>query len=259
MSAKGWRWRVGIVLGVICLCQSAIAAEAGRETQPVIHLVSSMDTRLSPLGRWLELVYREAFSRLGYRLDYQGYPGGRAPLLAERGEVDGEIHRAAEYLHQTANLIRVPEPHFQVSYVAYAVKPGLAVQGWLGLGQLPGLRVEYRRGAKHAETMLNEMIKPESLDNIATTEQGLRKLVVGRSDIFVEQELVLEPMLARLRQRSHEFDDVYRAGLLESVDTYAYLYKEHAALARQLADTLRAMKQEGLIERYRLQAIDMDQ
>lgn len=259
MVIRGWRW-----LGWCCLCLlwlggMAFAAEPIRDTRPVIQLVSSMDTRMSPLGCWLDLVYREAFSRLGYRLDYQGYPGGRAPLLAERGEVDGEIHRAAEYLHQTVNLIRVPEPHFQVSYVAYAVTPGLVVHGWKSLANQPQLSVEYRRGSKHAETMLKEVVSAEKLNNIATTEQGLRKLVVGRSDIFVEQALVLEPMLAHLRQGNPQFDNVYRAGLLESVDTYAYLYKEHAALARQLADTLRVMKQEGLIERYRLQAIDMAQ
>ncbi|MGL4746503.1 MAG: hypothetical protein ACRCYF_02050, partial [Shewanella sp.] len=51
-----------------------------------ITLVSSEDTYNSMYGCWLHRIYSEAFSRLGYKLSYLAVPGGRAPLMAERGE-----------------------------------------------------------------------------------------------------------------------------------------------------------------------------
>ncbi|WP_438510102.1 hypothetical protein, partial [Cetobacterium sp.] len=86
-----------------------------------IVLVSSEDTFKSKYGCWLYSIYNEAFSRLGYSFSYRGVPGGRAPKLAESGRVDGEIHRPFEYQKQTTNLIRVNEPHFQVTLEAYVV------------------------------------------------------------------------------------------------------------------------------------------
>ncbi|MEA9438998.1 hypothetical protein VCX44_25290, partial [Aeromonas caviae] len=50
----------------------------GAQGRGNITLVSSLETRESPYGRWLDLIYRDAFARLGYDFQYQGYPGGRA-------------------------------------------------------------------------------------------------------------------------------------------------------------------------------------
>ncbi|MGY3913575.1 hypothetical protein ACW5XW_23710 [Aeromonas piscicola] len=91
----------------------------GTPTKGTITLVSSLDTKESMYGRWLKLIYQDAFARLGYDFIYAGYPGGRAPHMAESGEVDGEIHRATEYQLQTRHLLKVPESHFTLSYEAY--------------------------------------------------------------------------------------------------------------------------------------------
>ena len=90
-----------------------------------IILVSSQDTKDSLYGKWLGLIYAEAFHRLGYGFQYQGHSGGRAPVMAENGEVDGEIHRPEDYWKTAKNLLRVEEPSFALSYLAYAAKPGI--------------------------------------------------------------------------------------------------------------------------------------
>lgn len=219
--------------------------------RPAITLVSSQDTHDSPYGRWLALIYGEAFARLGYDFTYQGYPGGRAPRLAEQGRVDGEIHRGADYALQTDTLLRVPEPHFHTTYAAYACLPGVHLAGWQSLSG-SRYRVEFRRGARQPEMRLNGVLARDRLFDVATPEQGLRKLLLGRSDLYVEQALVVEA----LKQRHPlEFAAIYQAGVMEHSATYTYLNRRHQALLPALAATLRTMKAQGLIERYRQQAL----
>ena len=215
-----------------------------------IILVSSQDTRDSFYGRWLLLIYTEVFQRLGYDFQYDGYPGGRAPVIAENGEVDGEIHRSVDYAKITKNLIRVEESHFTVSYAAYAVKPGIILNGWKSLKNTD-YRVEYRRGSKQPESALTAIIKPENLSNIATTEQGLKKLLTGRTDIYVDTVFVVSKTLSILKISGFFIDKVYQAGIMESVDGYVYMQKKHAVLIPRVTNILREIKKEGLVDHYR--------
>lgn len=56
--------------------------------------------------------------------------------------------------------------------------------------------MEFRRGAKLPEQMLTRMVAPGGLSDIATVEQGMGKLLKGRSDRYVEQTLVARQALA---------------------------------------------------------------
>lgn len=226
----------------------------GAQGRGNITLVSSLETRESPYGRWLDLIYRDAFARLGYDFQYQGYPGGRAPLLAEQGQVDGEIHRAASYQQQTRTLQRVPEPHFAVSYQAYAHQPGIQLQGWHSL-QGTGYRVEFRRGAKLPEMMLGKVVAPDRLFAIATAEQGMGKLLKGRSDLYVEQTLIASQTLAALTRQDPGYASIYSAGVMELADSYVYLHERHQDLLAPLAGVIRQMKQDGTVARYEQQAM----
>lgn len=215
-----------------------------------IVLVSSHDTRNSFYGRWLFLIYTEAFRRLGYDFQYDGYPGARAPVMAENGDVDGEIYRSADYAKVTKNLIRVGEPHFLASYGAYAVKPGITLDGWKSLKKTD-YRVEYRRGSKQPEAALTAIIKPENLSSITTAEQGLKKLIAGRTDVYVDTVYVVAETQSRLNSTGFPANKVYQAGIMVSENTYVYMHKKHSALVPKIAKVLKEMKQEGLIEHYK--------
>ncbi|MFM4871495.1 transporter substrate-binding domain-containing protein [Aeromonas veronii] len=214
-----------------------------------ITLVSSEDTYNSMYGCWLHRIYSEAFSRLGYKLSYLAVPGGRAPLMAERGEVDGEIHRPFEYQSQTTNLIRVNEPHFLVTYETYVTKKTLKFHHWNELG-LYGLRVEFRRGAKRAEKELTKVVPSSLLSDITSTEQGLKKLIRGRTDVFVEQTLVFKGVYETLQKDNKEFGFVYSAGIVDTLQNYVYLNKRHKTLGEKLALIIKDMKSDGSISTY---------
>ncbi|MGL5099059.1 MAG: hypothetical protein ACRC6B_03320 [Fusobacteriaceae bacterium] len=215
-----------------------------------IVLVSSEDTFKSKYGCWLYSIYNEAFTRLGYSFYYRGVPGGRAPKLAESGQVDGEIHRPFEYQRQTKNLIRVNEAHFKITLEAYVVNRSLTFNSWDDLSE-KGLRIEFRRGSKRAENMLLSMIEKSQLTDVTSTEQGLKKLLKGRTDVFIEQGLVFDKNIKELLKKSDEYGKIRSAGIVDTLDGYAYLNIKHIDLADKLAVTIKTMKQEGLIEDYK--------
>ncbi len=217
-----------------------------------IVLVSSEDTYHSKYGCWLYNIYSEAFSRLGYKFLYQGVPGGRAPILAENGSVDGEIHRAFEYQQQTTNLIRVNESHFNVTIEAYVYDNKSKYNSWHSLDK-EGLRVEFRRGSKRAEDALSKLITFPLPTEVNTTEQGLKKLIKGRVDVFVEQTLVFDRSKQALLAESTEYNKIYSAGIVDTLAGYAYLNKKHSRLAKDLALMLKKMKTEGRVEQLQEQ------
>jgi hypothetical protein len=239
------------VLGMLFAAASHTPCQAAE----TIILVSSQETKDSLYGKWLDLIYTEAFRRLGYAFQYQGHSGGRAPVLAENGAVDGEIHRPDDYGKSAKNLLRVEEPSFSLSYVAYAAKPGIALQGWESLKNTD-YAVEYRRGAKVPEAALPAVVKPENLSAIATAEQGLEKLILGRTDIYIEQEAVALETLKKLDAGVFDVSSLYQAGVMYTGYSYVYLHKKHAALVPQVAEVLKTMKQEGVIERYKQLALE---
>lgn len=215
-----------------------------------IVLVSSDDTFKSRYGCWLHNIYSEAFSRLGYKLIYRGVPGGRAPILAENGSVDGEIHRPLEYQQQTKNMIRVNESHFYVTIEAYVYNKKLEFNSWDDLNK-DGLKIEFRRGSKRAGEVLSKLIKPSLLTDVNTTEQGLKKLIKGRTDIFIEQTLVFDKNKKDLLESSPEYEKVHSAGVVDKLEGYAYLNNRHFTLAQRLASTLNMMKVENKIEQLK--------
>ena len=44
---------------------------------------------------------------------------------------------------------------------------------------------------------------------------------------------------------------LYQAGIIYTGYSYLYMHKRHAALVPKIAEVLRNMKQEGLVERYK--------
>ena len=215
-----------------------------------IFLVGSLNPKEVVQIRWVVEVYGEVFRRLGYEFQYGIYPLPRLILMVNTGEADGEIQRPADYQKDHPNLIRVSEPHAVVRYTAYAVKPGIALHGWSSLKHT-NYKVEYRRGISTAARELKSVVAPEHLSNITTTEQGLKKLISGRSDVFVDLAYSVTSALKQFNSASFDTSKVYQAGIMEEKPVFSYLHKKHADLVPKVAAMLKIMKQEGIIEKYR--------
>lgn len=213
-------------------------------------LVGTEDVKNSMHGKWLTLICTEVFRRLGYELQYDGYPAQRASAMSDAGEVDGEISRVFEYQTTHPNLIRVEEVLYSTKFVAFAVKPGIVLHGWKSL-QNTTYKVGYRRGVKLSASELPLVVSPEHLSDVTTAEQGLKKLIAARTDLYVDVEFSTVEAMKKLNPAEFEVSAVYQAGIMQEVAAHVYLHKKHAALVPKVAQVLRAIKQEGLFESYR--------
>lgn len=227
----------------------APAAAALNDARPVLVLGGSQET-YNVVGAWLTLIYADALGRLGYRLDYRPYPAKRASALSDNGGADGEIQRAAGYTLQHPEMVQVPVSHFTFNFAAYATRP-LALRGsWQAFKDTP-LRVEYRSGINRVEQHLRSLVSAGRLSTANNALVGLRKLQVGRSDVYIDVEVLIDPMLSQDEFRQ---SGIRKVALIETTDMYLHLHKRHADLALKLGQVLADMKKEGLIEKYRVQA-----
>lgn len=204
------------------------------------------------LVRCFTLIYQEAFRRLGIRLEVVTHSLARRTALLEAGAIDGEMARVRAYGDAHPELIRVEEPVYDFSFALFTADPGLRLDRLEDLGSRP-LVVDYRRGVLLCETRLRELVPPERLADVLTTEQGVRKLLAGRADLYCDldmsyvEEALEDPELRRT-------PGVRRVLRFASLPVYAYLAERHAALAPRLAAVLREMKAEGLIRAYAREA-----
>ncbi|MBY0241872.1 MAG: hypothetical protein K2X55_21420 [Burkholderiaceae bacterium] len=253
-------WVAGFLMmsAALCLPAPGAMAEPHGHTFPLTKPATGRTLVLSgsadswnTFGLWLTLIYTEAFGRLGYGVEYRPYPAKRASLLADQGEVDGEIHRAGTYGSLHPELVQVATSHFSVTFCAYGIEPLALGEGWNGLKDTP-LRVEYRSGVSRPATVLATLVPADRLSAANNVLVGLRKLARGRTDVFVDIDTVVE---ATLVQPEFQGTSIRKLAQLETVPTYAFLHRRHSALAGQLGPVLADMKREGLIEKFRLQAI----
>ena len=228
---------------------SAATLSMPSDAADTIILVGTEGVKNSMYGKWLTLVFTEAFQRLGYEFRYDGYPAARASAMSDSGKVDGEISRVFEYQDTHPNLIRVDEALYSTKFVAFAVKPGIELHGWKSL-ENTAYRVDYRRGVKLSKSELSLVVAPGFLSEVTTAEQGLMKLIKGRTDLYVDVEFIIVQAINALNPDQFAVSALYQAGIMQEVDAYAYLHRKRAALVPKVTEVLNVMKQEGLFARY---------
>lgn len=243
------------VSGISCITGMALAAACGqaRAQRPPGRLVMATFGQVDSFAsKWLDLVYTEAFRQLGVALEIRFFPAARAGAEALAGNVDGELARSLEYESTQTVMLRVSEPTLFVATAAYAKRKDIQLApGWEGLRGTQ-YRTEYRFGYSITEHKLMAVLPAARLSAVQTSETGLRKLVLGRTDLYVDTAEAIEPLLA-----SPEFRDagIRQAAVLQRGPLYAYLNKKHAKLAPRLAAILKKMRESGQTERFRLQAL----
>ncbi|WGG49067.1 hypothetical protein [Rugamonas sp. DEMB1] len=237
------------LLALLITCQHGAAGAT--EPQKKIVLVASAEVQTSLQGVWLGLIYDEAFHRLGYGFELLGVPAKRASALADHGQVDGEISRAANYGHAHPNMVLVSVSPVSAQLAAFAIQPLAMQDGWDSLPRA-SLRIEYRAGVATSEEELSRRIDSAYLSSVSSTVLGLRKLTFARSDIYIDSEEAVEQATLKPEFQSTK---IHKVALMTSLPVHAFLHKKNAALAAPLAAMLATMKREGRIEAHRRQAL----
>lgn len=229
---------VFLISGVV---YSAGAAESGPKM-----VMTSMLPEDSTQGKWMKLIYTEAFRRIGMKMVYKYLPAKRATVESNEGGVDGDLYRAYRYGNFHPDLVRVGETVYIANVSAFATDPAIQLNGWDSLKGTE-YRVDYRRGVKLCEYALPEIVPKKRLSVVSLWSHGLRKLVAGWTDIYVD----VEDVIMKALKTDKNFDEVRRVGVMEIAPVHAYLHNKHKSLAPKLSSVLKQMKKEGLIEQYR--------
>lgn len=231
-----------------------LASPARSQTAPTATAAFLMAADAEPntyAFKWASLIYTEAFRRLGIPVQIATYSLARRSAMTNEGSIDGEVSRIYSYAEGNSHLIRVEEPVMEFTFALFTANPGLRLQRVEELAA-SNLMVEHRRGILMCENTLKKVVPAERLSNVTTTEQGVKKLIAGRTDVYCDIDVYVPEVL-----HSPEFKGVTSVRKLfkiASVPTYPYLHKKHVALAPRLAATLKQMKIEGLLDAYPLQA-----
>jgi hypothetical protein len=239
---------MALVASLLLPLAAFIGAARAADTSPIVMATDREDSVFT--GKWFRRIYVEAFRRMDVPLKITVLPLARISSELDAGHLDGEMLRVLGYAAAHPELVRVEESVLEVGLVLYGANPALRINRVEDIAAAPSLNGEFRRGVGVCETMLRQWLPATNVSSITTTEQGLRKLVAGRTDLFCEFDLAVVDAI-----NSRELNDLgpFRKVLALGAPTpfYAYLHKKNAALAPRLAATLKKMKAEGLIERYR--------
>ncbi|MBB2485113.1 hypothetical protein H5407_07700 [Mitsuaria sp. WAJ17] len=217
-------------------------AERVAAQEATLTLATGTDGQSSD-GRWLRRVFSEALRRLGWRLAVQEMPARRAELALQRGEVDGEMVRTADYGEMHPELLRVDAPLMHASFGIYGASTSSPPQTLDELRRSEGV-VIYRRGVVVCEQRLRELLPPQRLVEISAAYNAVRMLARGRARFVCDMDSTVSLSLAHLGETgSPPLHRLFELGA--PMPLYPYLHARHAALAPRLAATLQAMRAEG--------------
>lgn len=233
-------------LMIFLLCFTACIAKA--ETHPAVILMDNPEPgkgRDSTVTRLANLVYQEAFARLGYHYETKAYPPLRAIMLAEQGQLDGLVHRGKAFQDTHPELMRVDEPIGSIRLSAYSRDPDMRLSAWQDLHNTAYM-VSYHLGVEYLAVKLTPLVPADNLDAVPP-RNGLRQLLAGHADMYIG---VASAVSLLLKDAEFHGQAIYELGMLAEIPMYPYLHRKHADLAPRLAEVLRSMKAEGRFSDY---------
>jgi len=232
---------VACLVGVWTVVWSASPALAQGE----LRLASDFDAPRSTaqLDGFDDRVVAEACRRVGVTMRRVHLPAGRTLVLANQGVEDGVYSRIAGFSARYPELVVVPEPVGEITYVVFSRSPELKISGWESLRSLSVAVVLGRATSATRTAGMPDVVR------VREPLQLFRMLKAGRVEV-----VVYEHWQGVVAARRVGLDDVVvHQPALQSLPLYLYLNSRHAALVPKFADALRAMKQDGTYARLRAQ------
>lgn len=187
-------------------------------------------------------ILKTAYSRIGKSVEFKKSPVARSIVNADSGITDGELARIEGLEKKYPNLIRVAIPIAYDEIFVYSKNFNFKVEGWHSL--LP-YKIGFLSGFQRAEQRTAGM----NTESVSTEKQGLEKINIGRSDVF----LGLQGTLCLIKKLNlNEIKAIDQP--LEKITMYHYLHKSHSAMAARLEVVLTQMQESGEMELIQQQA-----
>jgi polar amino acid transport system substrate-binding protein len=205
-----------------------------------ITLNSAAETPLSNSRQsgFLDEVAKEAFSRIGYRLNIEHLPPERGLKNSNKGLIDGELIRIKGLGKLYPNLIFVPENIISLEFVVFSKSPLNLSNGW---SDLSGKTVAHVNGWKYLEENIPTTADITKVGNATILFNLLEK---NRTDSVVYELwggnwVVLKHSMKGI---------IVNSPPLAIKEMFIYLHKKHEEIIPKLSKALRDMKNDGRYE-----------
>jgi polar amino acid transport system substrate-binding protein len=190
------------------------------------------------LALMAQAVLQRAYAKLDIEFRPQVLPLHRALLMAEAGELDGDLMRNAAVLKDTPNLLTV---HVPVAVAVYSVYRRGDCPARISAAELADKRVAYFRGIRAIEMLL----PPQALLAANNSWDALRHVQQGITEYAIGMQNESDALLA-----SHAVKNICRvAEPISTTPLFHALNKRHASLVPRLEAVLREMDKQGEIAR----------
>ncbi len=201
---------------------------AANETLVLACAQESASEALIPL---IKAIYEEMQVTVTIRL----LPAQRALIMADKGELDGDVGRASGSLGCCGNLIFTAEPISIVELKAW-VRGGSSITV-KAAADLAAMKVGYVRGLKMAENFCcQEHIEAQTVNNFTLLMQMLS---AGRFDVA----------LSAVGNPSDSGTVIQLPLTLATAKSFHVLHNKHSLLAARFDTVLRKMKADGRFDK----------
>ena len=186
------------------------------------------------------LIMKEAYKRLGIKLEVKNFPGKRSIRLANDGEYAGELFRIDGMDTVFTNLIKVPVVISYIEGMAFTKNLEFDIEGWNSLSP-------YKLGVRAGIIFSDRGTKGMTRFEFNTNKKLFELLEAERVDLVIISRL---NGLAEIQK----MDETKVKALEPSIEKYNlfhYLHKDNKELLPKLIKVLNQMKAEGLMEKIR--------
>ncbi len=186
-----------------------------------------------------DLIAREMYRRVGYKIELNFLPSERVLYNANRGVDDGLLSRVGGMARRYPNLVQFEESLFKADYVAFSRLDNIRISGW---DSLKPFHVAIITGWKILE---ENITGAKDLTKVKNAKQFFSLLEADRVNVVVFSKY---SGLHTVRERG--LNDV-RALMppLATRKRFFYLHKKHRDLASRASAALKAMKMDGSYQR----------
>ena len=183
-------------------------------------------------------ILAQAYNQIGIKIKAMALPPQRSLVMANNGDVDGELFRGVVNKNDFPNLIMIPVVLAYGQIVVFTKDLEFKVAGW---GSLSPYTIGTMIGLKEIEVKTAGM----KVEAVATPYQLFRKLSVGRNEIIV---LPKWHGLKIMKDMDIKDIKILEAPLQQNA-LYHYLHNKHESLVPKITAVLKQMEEGGEIQR----------
>ena len=189
-------------------------------------------------------VLRVAYKKIGIEIKIEDYPTKRSLLLANNGDIDGEIIRIKEINRKYPNLLLVDVSTVQDEIVGFS-KNSIMIDGWTDLKK-------YKLGALSGIKVIANNTKDFNIRFNPDINSVFRMLNLGRIDIAVASRIQGKYVLSKLDSPNIK---VLEKPLFEIV-LYHFLNKKHEKLVPQIKKILLQMRDNKELNKIKTKLVE---